>query len=156
MSYAVNGHGYAMRYITIVALLFIPFSMAEVYVWVDEKGKKHFSDKKPAAAKNQAKVREVFIEAPPEIDEIALQRQRNLLRFLESVEAQSEQEKRQAKTLRIKKKNSCAKVRRAIAKDNLGGVYYSYDSKGNKKVWSHEQREAYSAKLLKSKQNFCS
>ena len=155
MSYPVNRQGHAMRYITIVVLLFIPFSMAEVYVWVDEKGKKHFSDKKPAAAKTQAKVSEVFIEAPPEIDEIALQRQRNLLRYLESVEAQSAQEKKQAEALRNKKKSSCAKVRRAIAKDKRGGVYYSYDSEGNKTVWSHKQREAYSAKLLKSKQNFC-
>ena len=128
---------------------------AEVYVWVDNAGKKHFSDVKPAPSVTQKSVEEVYIETAPAIDEIAIARQRALLRHLESSEQQSAKDKDKAKKLRDKQRKSCAKVKRMIARDKHGGVYYSYNKAGKKVMWSHEKRKAYSADLRQRKKSLC-
>ena len=128
--------------------------LAEVYMWVDNNGRKHFSDKKPAENEAPQAVEKIEVKQHYHVDEVALKRKRDLYNYLEQVDKPSAEDKN-ADDRKRKQQQACGKVKRKIAKDKMGGVYYSFNKAGEKVIWSHKKRKTYSRSLLKKKKRFC-
>ena len=127
-------------------------SLAEVYRWVDENGKVHFSDKKPQDQTKQ--VEAVDVKAPPVIDNPELHQtmEQNRERF-KALDAEREMKaKQEAKENAEKQRNKkmCGYMRRKLAAMEKSSYVYTYNKNGERVI----QNDATRDKAIKDAKKF--
>lgn len=131
---------------------------AEVYRWVDSEGKTHYGDRAPQ--EQRAKAERVSIKLGPEGVDPDAERNRQQMRaidegrqreraFVEQKVAETQQ--KQADLAR-----RCKSLENDIREDRDTAVFLRYDDKGNRVLWTSEERLAYREKLQTLKQTYCS
>lgn len=114
----------------------------EVYKWVDEDGKVHYGDRRPASGADPNVLE--LAPAPPkdaDHDERSLQRRR----LLDAFDAErTEQRQAQAKAAAAKRERAekCARVRRDLARFERANIVYTEDDDGTRIYMSDAERKA--------------
>jgi len=131
----------------------VPIANAEIYKWVDEQGRVHYSDKEitnsEALDLDTAKKGHINTGASRE------EKRRNLLDAMQ--EDKERQQKEQEKTREQKKKHdrSCVLAKHRLAQFERASYLYDLDKDGNKVITSNEDRSKKTAQLRKKIQKHC-
>ena len=116
---------------------------AEVYKWVDSKGRTHFGDKPPESA-GSVKAIEITRPNPPSANPNANQRrikQQKLLKALSEERQERENLRRKAQADKAKKKKNCANTRRNLAVLERANLLYRKDKDGNRQYADEAQHK---------------
>ncbi len=135
--------------LTVTNLLF-----AEVYKWVDETGKTHYSDK---PHNDDAEL--IRLKKKPELDadhNIRVEKQRRLLEVLEGEHEDTTQQKAQAAAEKRQREINCKKARKNLQNiKNAGFLYKKADDPRNPIVYSDEERSEITRKAKKAVETWC-
>lgn len=130
---------------------------AEVYRWVDGEGKVHYGDHAPQEQRDKATHVDIKTGSA-EIDPDA-EKSRQQLRSIEEgwqrERAYEEQKAAQDRQRRAELAQRCKSLQNEIRDDQNVAVFYRYDDKGNRVLWTSDERLAYREKLQKYKQTYC-
>lgn len=148
-------------FISLITLIFTFTAQAEIYKWVDENGKVHYSDK--PFDKNSKKI-EVKRE-PTQAERLEAQKRASkMIRRQNKVHAINEQEARDKKVLaqkeevnRKQRAQACAEAKRLILVYSGRGAIYSTDKNGKKtyKGYTDEQKNQKIAQLQQGIKENC-
>ncbi len=137
----------------LLTLITLPLC-AEVFVWVDGNGRKHFSDQKPID--QVAKVRTFSENTHKDRDSLSRQQAMNAFLNQQSKDkAQKEKQSRKNASASKKKQAKCAFAKRRIQHNKAVSVMYSLNDKGERIVWTDAQRVAYTKKLSRRAKTLC-
>lgn len=130
---------------------------AEVYRWVDSEGKTHYGDRAPQ--EQRAKAERLNIEAGSQSVDPDAERNRQQLRSIEEgrqrERAFAEQKAAQEQQKRAELAQRCKSLQNEIRDDRNAAVFFRYDEKGNRVLWSNEERLAHREQLNTLKQTYC-
>jgi len=154
MGYHRTQHRSKLYFVLILSVIFSQNGVAEVYKWVDENGKVHYSDK-PVDKKSEA----VKMKKQPSELEMRQARERasSIIRHQQKVSEIVSEEARDKKQALYKKekdetdlKKACQAAKNEII--NLGRGYRSYttDEKGNRHFLSDQEKNDTIEELKKS------
>ena len=103
---------------------------AEVYKWVDQDGRVHYSDRKPGSG-SEARALELPSAASKDADhaERSLQRRR-LLDAFEAERAEQEQAEAEAAAAKRERNEKCARIKRDLARFERANIIYTHDDSG--------------------------
>jgi lysyl-tRNA synthetase class I len=131
----------------IVLILINSISAAEIYQWVDENGKVHFSDKPPAQGK-QAKTREVTESKSGKTQQKAQtsvqQRVEKANRWLNTTLTQQKQKlkaQEQAWQEKQQQQAECKVLAQELAEYESAAIIYDYNSQGERYHLNQQQRQ---------------
>lgn len=128
--------------VTLALTLAAHVAVAEVYKWVDEDGKVHYGDRKPAGGV----VGEALeLEPAPSRDSDHAERalkQRRLLDAFDVERDQREQAEADAAAAKRKREETCTKLKRDLARFDRANIVYTRDASGARIYMSDEEREA--------------
>ncbi len=151
-----------MKYVFLLTCLFISSQgEAEIYRWVDDQGRVHFSDNAPAKTeKDGVQAESIDLKVPKAVENPELRQfyQENRKR-LQALDKEREEERvrdleRAKKT--EKRERFCARLKRQYNNNQNAGYLYQFDDKGDKTIFADQQREEYQSKLKKRIKKFCS
>jgi len=148
-----------MKYITpiflLISLVFIASSAAaEIYVWEDEYGKKHYSDSPPP----EQKVETLTIKTDVKVDAHAQKRRADMQTYLNSLDEQrADEAELAAERDKAKKKQQkrCAKALGLSLKEKKAGIAYTKEKDGSRRVWTNEERLKYKKDVQKLVKEEC-
>jgi hypothetical protein len=136
-----------------LTLLFVLLSMAlqlqaEVYKWVDEQGRVHFSDRPDAGASTEIKIKEQQPQSSDGQNDRQLQMQRMLDVYAEErADKKEAQQKQQAE--RKKRKQNCARAKDRYNTHIRARGIYNLGNDGERQYLSEAERTRH-IKQLKS------
>lgn len=139
-------------------LCFVQPSVAQVYKWVDENGKVHFSDKPPVTAKtetvnlNHSKVSD---ERQREIKQQRLQRQQELLETMEKERKSLENQRAEQRQAKKEHEVLCAKLKKNKEKALWATHFYSTDKNGERVYDDEKTAEAFRQKTVDAYDQTC-
>lgn len=140
-----------MRFLLLLLMLVALPLRAELYVWTDEQGRKHFSDRKPASGK--VEVRDLPAARPDEKNAGAgstsagvAERQREMLRVLDEERAERNAAKAREDAERRRHEAECAKAS-DYRKRMEGHRMFETDAKGQRRYLSDAEIDAAARKL---------
>jgi Domain of unknown function (DUF4124) len=137
-------------------ILFIgvaPIADAEIYKWIDEQGRVHYSDKEITNAEtlelDTAKKGHISTGASRE------EKRRNLLDAMQ--EDKDRQKKEQKKSREQKKKHdrACVLSKHRLSRFERASYLYDLDKDGNKVIASNEDRSKKTSRLRKNIKKHC-
>ena len=127
---------------------------AQVYKWVDENGKTHYSDK-PYDEKSET----IQIRKKPALDPehaARTKKQKRLLKVMDEERQQSKQNKIAKAEEKHKRKSNCKKARKKLQGiKNASFLYDETDDPDNPLVYSDEKRRKATADAEKSVKKWC-
>lgn len=142
------------------SLLLLSFALpvgADVYRWVDGQGKTHYGDRAPQEIR--AKAERVKIKSQPEGIDPEAERARQQMRALDEgrqrEKAFAEQKAAQDQHRQLDLARRCQSLQNEIRDDQNTAVFFRYDDKGNRVLWTHEERLAHREQLRTLKQTYC-
>ena len=146
---------YRMRlFVLFITVIYATFLSAQVYKWVDENGKTHYSDK-PHDENAEA----IHIEKTPTLDtdhDSRVEKQRRLLEVMAEERQETKQLKAQAAAEKLKREVNCAKARKNLQDImNAGFLYKKTNDPLNLIVYSDEERKDITTKAKKAVQDWC-
>lgn len=155
-SHKVTFVTYQLRLLAFLLSLTMPVG-AEVYRWVDSEGKTHYGDRAPQ--EQRAKAERVNITSGPEGVDPDAERNRQQMRVIDEgrrrEKAFTEQRAVQDQQKQTDLARRCKSLQNDIRDDRNIAVFFRYDDKGNRVLWTAEEREAYREKLQTLKQTYC-
>ncbi len=119
-----------------------PSAAAEVYKWVDAKGRTYFGDKPPESVKSVTRIdtsAATRISEEPDTDARRLKQQK-LLKAFSAERKEREEVRRTARIRKAKVKRKCAATRRDLTRLERSNLVYSQDKNGVRKYASDAQR----------------
>ena len=147
-----------MRTIIYVCLLgWAAAAWGEVYRWVDNEGRTHYSDHAPSTQQDRAK-RVSIQAAPARLDpeaEQARQQMRSIDEARQRERAFTDQKVMEERQRRAELVRRCQVLQNEIRDDRNTAVFYRYDEAGKRVLWSSEERLAYRERLQNLKQSYC-
>lgn len=130
--------------ITICLLLATPAaSAAKIYKWVDAQGNVHYGERAPTRNAEEMTIRKGPPPAPSSADKPADRKETTtklLDGYVEQREAKATAEKRAAQEKQLRDEN-CAKARKNLASQQLGGRRFVMTESGERKFLSTEESE---------------
>ncbi len=136
------------RYLLSLLLCIAPVATAEVYQWVDENGKKHFSDTPPP---DRAKAKEISESLKPaNIDESRTERQKLQKLFAKPTEEEQHYKKQKQaadQKKQQKKQEYCSYLKNRLSKISRRVVFV--DKQGNDVKVSEAERKQRAKNLQK-------
>jgi Domain of unknown function (DUF4124) len=127
---------------------------AEVYKWVDEKGKTHYSDKP-----HDEKAETVQIKKTPELDpthKSRAEKQRRLLKVLDEERQETKQRKAAATAEKHKREANCAKAKKELQNmKNASFLYKESNDPKNPLIYSDKERAHFTEEAKKAVQHWC-
>ena len=150
--------GRICRFIAISVAVFsvvLPLTLsAQVYKWVDENGKNHYSD-----TPHDEKAETVQIKNTPELDQghdVRKQKQQRLLRVLDEERQQTKQQKAEVAAEKLKRKANCNKARKDLQNiKNASFLYKRSDDPRNPTIYSDEERAKIAEDVKKAVEHWC-
>lgn len=144
--------------VLLTQLCFVQLSVAQVYKWVDENGKVHFSDKPPVTAKtetvniNHSKVSD---ERQHEIKQQRLQRQQELLETMEKERKSLENQRTEQRQAKKEHDRLCAKLKKDKEKALWATHFYTTDKNGERVYDDEKTAEAFRQKTVDAYDQTC-
>jgi len=142
------------RLVFLITCLAATSLSAEVYKWVDEKGKTHYSDK-PVNENAET----VEIKKTPALDaghKSRVEKQRRLLKVLDEERQETKQQKAEAKAEKLKRKTNCAKARKELQEIKSASFLYKESSDPrNPLVYSDAERSKFTEDAENAVQHWC-
>ena len=149
------------RYVLLVGMVALPTGAggAEVYKWVDENGKVHFSDRPPGEAAQSSETVETrtpsgeSAEAPSDAERRKLRE-----RLLEEFDRQREEKaktKREQRAAKVELARRCSLAREALQQIVDATYLFDEDESGERLIYSDEQREAATRELKQKIRKHC-
>lgn len=152
-----------MQYrLALIAMLFwvMPLCHAEVYKWVDENGRVHFSDTPRDGVQQGIPVKSHTPEQKKTQQEIEQQRREKTNKLLHALgeERRIKREKEaKAKQERQQRERECNSMRNDLADMERGGVvYYDLKENGKRDYWSDDKLKRRISELRETIANRCS
>jgi uncharacterized protein DUF4124 len=145
--------------VIICTFFFVSFTLAmplsaQVYKWVDENGKTHYSDK-PHDKQSET----VQIRKTPKLDpelETRLKKQKRLLEVMDEERQESRENKAAKAEEKRKRESNCIKARKNLQDiNNASFLYEESDDPNNPKVYSVEDRVKATKDAEKAVQHWC-
>lgn len=146
-----------------VSVLLMPvWVQADVYRWVDDKGRVHFGDRSPEGA--PAKKVDIPVvkmndtqTSPYQIsDAERRQRQQRIVETLSAERTAREEARQKKRDEKAKKEAKCERLRIGLAESKSVNVYYRRNKKGERVFISDKEREELDAAAEKKYQKNCS
>ncbi|MFT3930781.1 MAG: DUF4124 domain-containing protein [Spongiibacteraceae bacterium] len=142
----------------LLILSFVSSAGAEVYRWVDSAGKTHYGDRAPQEPR--AKAERMTVNTGPQGVDPDAERNRQQMRTIDEgrqrEKAFAEQRAAADQQRKADLAQRCKSLQNDIRQDQEVAMFYRYDDKGNRVMWSSEERLAYREKLQTLKQTYCS
>lgn len=142
------------RHLLVLLVLCSSQLAAEVYKWVDEGGKTHYSDK-PLGKDAQT----VELKSAPEPDpnqDSRQKKQRRLLQVMEDERQLAKQNKAREKAEAQKRKENCVKAQKNLQDiRNASFIYKKSEDPRNPTVFSEEERQQMTLNAGKAVQKWC-
>jgi hypothetical protein len=139
------------------ALGFITPAAAEVYRWIDSEGKTHYGDRAPQEPR--AKAERLRIEEGARGIDPDAERARQQMRAIDEgrqrEKAFAEQKAAESQQRQAKLAGGCKALAQDIREEKETAVFFRYDEKGNRVLWTDEERLAYRDELKTLKQTYC-
>jgi len=143
----------------IIAVLYTASVQAEVYKWVDEKGRVHYGDK-PTTGSQAVEVRQYGSSNKPATsgdDELSRDEKRQRISNMLEEDRLAKNKKREKKNeQREKKKRKCNRLKDRQRHYERATGLYNLDKNGNRVYISNEQREKSEQKLRQQIKKACS
>lgn len=148
-----------MKYLlAIIAVLYIVSAQAEVYKWVDEKGRVHYGDK-PTTGSQAVEVRRYGTSNKPASsgeDELSRDEKRQRISDILEEDRLAKNKQRDKKNKeRKKKKRKCNRLKDRQRHYERASGLYNLDKDGNRIYISNEQREKSEQKLRRQIKKAC-
>jgi len=141
---------------SLLIMLALGASGAEIYKWVDEAGRVHFGDRPPAEG---AEPVELDVSpapaAPAPSDAERAEKRRRLLEAFAKERAEKEAAIEQAKQEKAERAANCARARERLRKVREATYLYDYDESGNRVIFSDEQREEATRQAKAEVERWC-
>lgn len=135
-------------------LLFSVQASAEIYKWVDEKGKTHYSDR--AVGEDAENVKLPKAPQPDPDSRSRLQKQQRLLKVMEAQRQEAEKKKARQKEERKKRRENCAKAQKDLQDlRNASFIYRKTDDPLNPSVYTEEERSRITRDAEASVEKWC-
>lgn len=150
----------AMKYLLLmVSILYIASAQAEVYKWVDDKGRVHYGDK-PESGSQAVDVKQHETGSKSvDIGEDELSREEKRQRVSDMLEedrlAKNKQREKENRE-RERKKRECNRLKDTQRRVEHAGSLYRLDKDGNRVTISNEQRQKSQKNLRKQLKKACS
>ena len=147
-----------MKYLLLIAALYVVSVQAEVYKWVDDKGRVHYGDK-PGAGSQVVEVKQHEAQdKPAAIGEDELSRDEKRQRISDMLEedrlAKNEKREKENKE-RERKKRECNRLKDHQRHVERAAGLYRLDKDGNRVIISNEQRKKSQQNLRKQIKRAC-
>lgn len=131
----------------------IPVGATDVYKWVDDEGKTHYSEKPLHEDANK-------MEILQSTGKSRSARQNNhdrdkLLQVMEEERQAKKEEKRQAEETKLVQAEKCEKIEKRLAGLLGGGVFYSKNKEGERIYLTEEEVTAEINRLEKARNSLC-
>ena len=145
------------------SVLLIPaWVQADVYRWVDGKGRVHFGDRSPegAAAKKVdmpvVKMNDTQASPSQVSDAERRQRQKRIVETLSAERKAREDVRQKKRDEKAEEKAKCERLRIGLAESKSVNVYYRRNKKGERVFISDKERKGLDAAAEKKYQENCS
>jgi hypothetical protein len=148
------------REVSIISLLIglslvTPYLQAEVYRWVDDKGRVHYSDRPVTGESTAIKIREgEATTAPAEQDERQLKMRRMLDVYAEE-RAEKQEAKQKQKAERQQRKQNCARAKDRYNSHLRASGIYTLGNQGERQFLSNDERTKHMKKLKAEIARWC-
>ncbi len=138
--------------VTLLALI-TPAEAADVYRWVDEHGRVHYSDQPHQGGETPMRV----APAAPRDPNLAQrqQRQKRLLQIYAEDREREEAAQRKQQAQQAERDRRCRDARHRVAHLDQGGVFYQFDDDGNRHYLSEQDVEARKARWRSEVSKWC-
>lgn len=144
--------------VLLAQLCFVQPSVAQVYKWVDENGKVHFSDKPPVDAKTETvnlNHSNVSDERQREIKQQRLQQQQQLLKTMEAERKSLEKQRAEQRQAKKDHEILCAKLKKKKEKAIWATHFYTTDKNGERVYDDEKTAEAIRQKAIDNYDQTC-
>jgi hypothetical protein len=135
----------------LLCVLFPLVAHAQIYKWVDEKGRVHYGEKPPPGAKSSTVRKEASAppaapKAPPDVSSQEAEFKRRQIERAQAEEAKAQDAKR--------RQGQCQQARTRLADAEFAGRHYTY--KGGERVFlSDAEREATLSRMRQQVSEAC-
>ncbi len=133
---------------------------AEVYKWIDDQGRVHFSDKPPGENTAQYHLRapastsESSKEVTPGDAERRI-KQRKLMESLEAERLEKEQAVARQKQQQVARERKCQYARAELRASKNANLIYDYDAQGNRVYLNEARKQKYLESRYAAVQKWC-
>ena len=129
-----------LRTYSLLALLMLssPPTLSDVYKWVDENGRVHYSDRPQSGA-----MEALDVPAAPPADPHLAERRRKQRRLLEAIEqdrSDKVEAEKQARRQQASRRRDCARARDQLRMVDRHGRVYELDEAGKRRYWDAQTR----------------
>ncbi len=146
---------WARLWLSVVTVLALTASTeaADVYRWVDENGRVHYSDQPHHGGEKPVRV----APATPRDPDLAerQQRQQRLLQIYAEDREREEAAKRKQQAERLERERRCRQARYKVARIEQGGVFYQFDADGERRYLSEQDVEARKSRRRSEVSKWC-
>ena len=142
----------------LVALLLSVTAQAEVYRWVDDNGRVHFSDQAPVGgqAETLAMPKEKELQGATDLSEFErLQRQKKLVKMLEEERLAKQEKRAQVAKAAEEREKYCTKFKNRLKYLDQYTHFYDEKDDGTREYMTEEEADAYRAGLKQKYQEEC-
>ncbi len=141
-------------FVLFLTVIYATFLSAQVYKWVDENGKTHYSDK-PQGENAKA----IRLEKTPALDsdhDSRVEKQRRLLEVMAEERQETKQLAAQRAAEKLKREANCAKARKNLQDIMKASFLYKKSNDPlNPIVYSNEERNDITMQAKKAVQDWC-
>ena len=132
------------------------FSHAEIFKWVDDKGKVHYGDK-PTINSKQLNISEkkFKLSSPIKNSESREERRRRLTEAMAEDRLEKEEKKLRAKKKKEKINRQCVLAKDRLHRYKRSGSLYNFDKDGNRYNLSEDNRKKSISGLEKKIKKYC-
>lgn len=133
-------------------LIYADTLQAEVYKWVDDDGRVHYSDRPGAQA------RQLNIDIGPAVGDAGIDRKEKRQRYLDAVakeRADKEQKEQEEKQRKAEQQRRCLFAKDRLYRLRRAGYLYDLDQSGERVVLTDSERETAIQDFEKNIQRYC-
>ncbi|MEE2733029.1 MAG: DUF4124 domain-containing protein [Pseudomonadota bacterium] len=142
----------------LVAMLLSWTAQADVYRWVDDKGRVHFSDQAPVGGNAQALDLPEVKEEPgtPDLSEFErMQRQQKLVKMLEEERLAKEEQRAKLAQEAEERAKYCTRFRNRLSYLDQYTHFYDEKEDGTREYMSEDEADAYRSGLKQKFRDEC-
>lgn len=142
----------------LVAVMLSVTAQAEVYRWVDDNGRVHFSDKAPVGGKAQAMDLPTAKDEPgtPDLSEFErMQRQKKLVKMLEEERLAKEEQRAKLAQEAEERAQYCTRFKNRLSYLDQYTHFYDEKEDGTREYMSDQEADAYRTKLKQKYRDEC-
>lgn len=146
----------------LLALVFVSgICLGEIYKWVDEKGKVHYSQTPPSKSAEKLDIDEGVTTTPAAVGQQKQQpsnaeNQKKYSDYLEQERLERKEKREQKKQEKAEARSKCHSIRAQLGDMDQGGIlYYELDENGERKFVGDKRIEARKEKLRKYLRKNC-